>query len=81
MINNYVLVIKVSDLKPDSDGVNLHVKVFSQEVVLEKTRSDGTKIRVAEALVGDETGCLTLTARNSSFLINFLFIIQNEYYH
>jgi len=32
--------------------------------IVEKTRTDGSKIRIAECTVGDETGCVVLTARN-----------------
>jgi replication factor A1 len=55
----------IEQLKPGSSGHNLIVKVISTNVVVEKHRPDGTKIRVAEALVGDHTGCITLTARNN----------------
>jgi len=56
--------ITVSDLKPGTHGHNLKVKVVSANIVLEKTRSDNTKTRIAECLVGDNTGCVILTARN-----------------
>jgi len=56
--------ITVEQLKPGTHGHNLVLKVVSCNVVVEKTRTDGTKIKIAEALVGDGTGCMTLTARN-----------------
>eukprot|EP01089_Gocevia_fonbrunei_P009272 TRINITY_DN2139_c0_g1_i2.p1 TRINITY_DN2139_c0_g1~~TRINITY_DN2139_c0_g1_i2.p1 ORF type:complete len:100 (-),score=29.48 TRINITY_DN2139_c0_g1_i2:54-353(-) len=34
-------------------------------MVVEKTRTDGQKVRIAEAVVGDNTGVITLTARNA----------------
>jgi len=55
---------KINQLAPDTSGHNLLLKVLSSKVVLEKNRIDGTKIRVAECVVGDETGIITLTARN-----------------
>ncbi len=54
--------ISVGDLTPTSRRVNLKVKVVNvseaREVV---SRRDGSTHRVAEALVGDETGSILLT--------------------
>ena len=58
------LDVQVKDLTPDSRGHNLVVRVVSIDAVQEKTRFDGTTSRIAEAVVGDETGIVTLTARN-----------------
>lgn len=53
---------KVSELTPTSKGVNLKVKVVGKteprEVV---SRKDGSIHRVAEAIVGDETGIILMT--------------------
>jgi len=54
----------IDQLKPGTSGHNIVVKVVSCNVVVEKPRHDGSKIRVAEAKVGDQTGIITLTARN-----------------
>eukprot|EP01103_Thecamoeba_quadrilineata_P002242 TRINITY_DN12232_c0_g1_i1.p2 TRINITY_DN12232_c0_g1~~TRINITY_DN12232_c0_g1_i1.p2 ORF type:complete len:143 (+),score=24.49 TRINITY_DN12232_c0_g1_i1:24-431(+) len=54
----------VDQLKPTTRGHNLVLKVQNSKVVVEKTRADGTKVSVAEAVVGDQTGIITLTARN-----------------
>jgi len=51
-------------LKPGSLGHNLIVRVVTSQIVVDKSRPDGSKVRVAEAVVGDQTGCITLTARN-----------------
>jgi replication factor A1 len=58
------IFVKVQELKPGTSGHNLILKVVSSNLVVEKTRSDGTKLRIAECLVGDQTGCIILTARN-----------------
>jgi len=58
------IFVKVNSLKPESNGHNLIVKVVNTVVVVEKTRGDNSKIRIAECLIGDETGCIILTARN-----------------
>jgi len=54
--------VKVGDLNPRSRRVNILVKVVEKsnprEVV---SRRDGSPHRVAEALVGDETGVILLT--------------------
>jgi replication factor A1 len=59
------IVVTVDQLKPGTLGHNLLVKVVSSQVVVDKARPDGSKVKVAEAVVGDHTGCITLTARNS----------------
>ncbi len=51
---------KVSDLKPGEDGVNLKVRVLSvSESRVVETRSGPRTL--SEAVVGDETGRVTLT--------------------
>ncbi len=62
-------VTNVGSLSPASTGHNIIVKVMSFKVVVEKTRSNGTQVRVSEALVGDQTGCVLLTARGSMRII------------
>eukprot|EP01120_Amphizonella_sp_Union-15-10_P009701 TRINITY_DN3739_c0_g2_i3.p1 TRINITY_DN3739_c0_g2~~TRINITY_DN3739_c0_g2_i3.p1 ORF type:complete len:169 (+),score=36.47 TRINITY_DN3739_c0_g2_i3:487-993(+) len=56
--------VKCSALKPGTKGHNLLLKVLSSEVVVEAERSDNTKVKFAEAVVGDETGSIVLTAKN-----------------
>ncbi|XAR51857.1 hypothetical protein NMG60_11006619 [Bertholletia excelsa] len=59
--------IKVDQLRPGTGGHNLIVKVVSSKMVLQKGRSDGPQVRqmrIAECLVGDETGTIVFTARN-----------------
>jgi len=56
--------VTVEQLKPDTLGHNLIVNVVSSQVVVDKARPDGSKVKVAEAVVGDNTGIITLTARN-----------------
>ena len=58
---------KVDQLRPGTNGHNLIVKVVSAKMVLQKGRPDGPQLRqmrIAEWLVGDETGTIIFTARN-----------------
>ncbi|KAL0395691.1 UNVERIFIED_CONTAM: hypothetical protein Scaly_0017500 [Sesamum calycinum] len=58
---------KVDQLRPGTNGHNLVVKVVSSKLVLRKGRPDGPQVRqmrIAECLVGDETGTILFTARN-----------------
>eukprot|EP00262_Sarcandra_glabra_P011191 TRINITY_DN26936_c0_g1_i1.p1 TRINITY_DN26936_c0_g1~~TRINITY_DN26936_c0_g1_i1.p1 ORF type:complete len:138 (-),score=17.70 TRINITY_DN26936_c0_g1_i1:368-781(-) len=58
---------KVDQLRPGTSGHTLTVKVVSSKMVLQKGRSDGPQVRhmrIAECLVGDETGMIVFTARN-----------------
>ncbi|NIR87023.1 hypothetical protein GWO13_05390 [Candidatus Bathyarchaeota archaeon] len=54
-------LVKVESLTPDSREVNTVVKVVSKSEVRNVTGRDYSMHRVADALVGDETGCLFLT--------------------
>ncbi|XP_009363556.2 uncharacterized protein At4g28440 [Pyrus x bretschneideri] len=58
---------KVGQLRPSTSGHTLTVKVVSTKMVLQKGRADGPQgrqTRIAECLVGDETGLIIFTARN-----------------
>ncbi|XP_008787954.2 uncharacterized protein At4g28440-like isoform X2 [Phoenix dactylifera] len=59
--------IKVDQLRPGTSGHTLTVKVVDSKMVLQKGRPDGPQVRqmrIAECLVGDETGMIVFTARN-----------------
>jgi len=58
---------KVEQLGPGGNGLNLTVKVVSTKMIMQRGRADGTQgrqMRLAECLVGDETGMIIFTARN-----------------
>ncbi|KAG5050717.1 hypothetical protein AAZX31_02G032600 [Glycine max] len=58
---------KVDQLRPGTSGHTLTVKVVNAKMVMQKGRSDGPQsrqMRIAECLVGDETGMIIFTARN-----------------
>nr|CAN61280.1 hypothetical protein VITISV_018007 [Vitis vinifera] len=58
---------KVDQLKPGTGGHTLTVKVVSSKTVLQNGRSVSQHLRhtrIAECLVGDETGAIIFTARN-----------------
>jgi replication factor A1 len=54
-------LVKVEKLTPNSRQVNTIVKVISKSEVRNVTGRDYSLRRVADALVGDETGCVYLT--------------------
>ncbi|GMN54451.1 hypothetical protein TIFTF001_023578 [Ficus carica] len=59
--------IKVDQLKPGTSGHTLVAKVLSSNTVLQKGRSVSHHLRqtrIAECLIGDETGTIVFTARN-----------------
>jgi ssDNA-binding replication factor A large subunit len=60
----------VANLKPAMVGVNMIVKVVSLNVVVEKAHNSGSKTCVAEALVGDHTGSIILTAKGGRTFIS-----------
>ncbi|KAE9597028.1 putative nucleic acid-binding protein [Lupinus albus] len=58
---------KVDQLRPGTSGHTLTVKVVNAKMVMQKGRPDGPQsrqMRLAECLVGDETGMIIFTARN-----------------
>ena len=52
--------VLLSQLTPHSSNFSVTVKVICQKVIIEKRRKDGTSARVAEYLVGDESGMMLL---------------------
>lgn len=54
-------IVKVETLTPNSRGVNTTVKVVSKGEVRSVTGRDYSVRRVADALVGDETGSIYMT--------------------
>lgn len=57
--------VKVDSLRPGTNGHNLVLKVVTSKLVVSRARPDGSLVRIAECTVGDDTGVITLTARNS----------------
>jgi len=53
-------LVKIEELTPSSRGVNIIVKVVSKGEARDVMGRGGSH-RVADALVGDETGCIYLT--------------------
>ncbi|OMO76363.1 Nucleic acid-binding protein [Corchorus capsularis] len=59
--------VKVDQLKPGTNGHTLIAKVLSSNMVLQKGRAASQHLRqtrIAECLIGDETGTILFTARN-----------------
>jgi hypothetical protein len=62
--------VKVDQLKPGTAGHTLVAKVLSSKTVLQKGRPGAVAgpaarpTKIAECLIGDETGCILFTARN-----------------
>ncbi|OIS96053.1 PREDICTED: uncharacterized protein At4g28440 [Nicotiana attenuata] len=54
---------KVDQLRPMATGLNLTVKVVNTKMVVPKG-NQSRQMRLAECLVGDETGMIIFTARN-----------------
>ncbi|KAM3303898.1 hypothetical protein P3S67_014929 [Capsicum chacoense] len=54
---------KVDQLRPMATGLNLTVKVVNTKMVVPRG-NQGRLMRLAECLVGDETGMIIFTARN-----------------
>ena len=64
---------KIEQLRPLAEGLNLTVKVVSSKMIMPRGRGDGfqgRQMRLAECLVGDETGIIVFTARNDQGLLH-----------
>ncbi|KAI7984797.1 Uncharacterized protein LOK49_LG14G01315 [Camellia lanceoleosa] len=62
---------KVEQLRPQAEGLNLTVKVVNSKMILPKGRANGNQgrqMRLAECLVGDETGMIIFTTRNDQVM-------------
>lgn len=72
--------VKVDQLKPGTAGHTLVAKVLSSKTVLQKGRPGAAAgpvarpTRIAECLIGDETGCILFTARNEQGTIRSPFL-------
>jgi len=56
--------VTVDSLRPLLENVNIVVKVLEVNIISSRRRADGTYSRMAEAKVGDVTGCILCTIRN-----------------
>jgi len=72
--------IKVENLMPASVGFNVIVKVKSIKLIRDRLNLDGTRLKIAEAVVGDQTGCIILSLRNDQIEMvkeNDVLILRN----
>ncbi len=72
-------LVKVETLTPNSRGVNTIVKVVSKGEVRSVTGRDYSVRRVADALVGDETGCIYMTLWDDKIDAEATLSITNGY--
>ncbi|CAI9755168.1 unnamed protein product [Fraxinus pennsylvanica] len=78
--------VKVDSLKPGTNGHTLIVKVLNSNTVLSKKPrnamsfrgSQNQNTRIAECLIGDETGTILFTARNNQVKACLLFISRQS---
>lgn len=71
--------VKVESLKPGTNGHTLLVKVVNSNMVLQKGRAVSPhthNIRIAECVVGDDTGTILFTARNDQGMHTFVMYIS-----
>ncbi len=83
--------VKVDQLKPGTGGHTLVAKVLSSKTVVQKGRAAAgagagpaaRPTRIAECLIGDETGCILFTARNEqgTICVPILCIVFSFRYH
>lgn len=68
---------KIDQLRPGAVGIDLIVKVVNSKAIMLRGRNgnQGSNMRLAECLVGDESGIIIFTARNDQgvFLFSSIF--------
>lgn len=62
---------KVDQLRPGTSGLNVTVKVVDSKLVMQRG-PQVRQMRLAECLVGDETGMIIFTARNDQGKLFFM---------
>ena len=62
----HLLVVKLNELVPYMQGVNVLVLVLEKEVVVDRDDANGVNLKLEECIVGDETGKIIFTARNGT---------------
>ncbi|WZZ19246.1 hypothetical protein YC2023_112335 [Brassica napus] len=72
---------KVNELRPGTNGHSLNVKVISTKTVMQRgggrpSGPQARQMRIAECLVGDETGIIIFTARNDQGLNTLLDLMK-----
>merc|ERR1712130_759834 len=56
--------VKIETLDPMSVGFNCTIRVGKITSMINRLNLDGTRLRISEALIGDETGSVLLSLRN-----------------
>jgi hypothetical protein len=56
--------VRVKQLSPASVGFNLHARVGKIKPIMRRLNLDGSRLRIYEAVIGDETGSILLSLRN-----------------
>nr|GEV94929.1 hypothetical protein [Tanacetum cinerariifolium] len=56
---------KVDNLRPETSGHNLIVKVVGAKLVLQNSKPDNRQMQIVECLVGDKTRSILFTTRNN----------------
>ncbi|KAJ5070182.1 hypothetical protein M0811_11211 [Anaeramoeba ignava] len=72
--------IKIDQLEPQLKGVNVIVKILEKKIVLDRTDILGVHTKLAECLVGDETGCILVVLKNEQIdkvNVNNIAVIRN----
>jgi len=56
--------VKIDSINPDSKGINFVATAQSTKNVIERTNFDGSVIKIAEVVLADETGSVTIRLVN-----------------
>ncbi len=59
---------KIKDIQPGRSGYNIYAKVISKSVLIDIKRLDGSRVAIADFIVGDETGIIKMRLRNDEYI-------------
>lgn len=70
-------VVKLHRMAPETHDHNIIVTVLEKQTIVDKERPDGTRIREENVLIADETGCMYLTSRGSTFSLLWRWLLPS----
>ena len=59
---------KVRDILPGKSGYNIVMKVVTRTVLIDIQRLDGTRVAIADFIVGDDSGVIKMRLRNEKYI-------------
>lgn len=59
---------KIKDIQPGRSGYNIYARVVTKTVLIDIKRLDGSRVAIADFIIGDETGVIKMRLRNDEYI-------------